>query len=55
MPRTTYLYSGLVSITAAASRIALYSMSWKSAYTAGAKYPAHSPHACLTFSACWRG
>ncbi len=35
-PETMYLYSGETSMTAAASRIALYSMSWKSAYTAAA-------------------
>ena len=36
-PLTRYLYSGETSIRAAASRITLYSMSWKSAYTLEAK------------------
>jgi hypothetical protein len=31
LPLIRYLYSGLTSMTAAASRMALYSMSWKSA------------------------
>src|SRR6187397_2363215 len=54
-PETTYLYSGETSMTAAASRIALYSMSWKSAYTAAAWYPDHSPQASRSFIADVRG
>jgi hypothetical protein len=30
--------------------MALYSMSWWSAYALAAKYPDHSRHCCLTFS-----
>ena len=43
-----------MSMTPAASRIALYSMSWKSAYTGAEKYPLHSPQASFLFSACSR-
>ena len=54
-PVTRYLYSGLTSMTAAASRIALYSMSWKSAYTEEAKKPAHSRHCIFRLRGAVRG
>jgi hypothetical protein len=41
-------------MSATASRIALYSMSWWSAYALAAKYPDHSRHCCLTFSGAVR-
>ena len=44
-----------MSMTAAASRIALYSMSWKSAYTGTENHPDHSPQAIFEFSASCRG
>ena len=37
-------------MTAAASRIALYSMSWKSAYTGTENQPDQSPQAIFVFS-----
>src|SRR5437588_8664495 len=50
-PETRYLYRGDTSISAAASRIALYSMSQESAYALAAQYPAHSRHWSLRLRA----